>query len=75
MGRSSHYETTRSRDRAIEDKLQVLRDFCIVDRGNEEEYRKVLLNAILKEPDTHFDIILDRVAKKLIGEKMYMSER
>lgn len=69
MGRRSHYETTRTRERAIEEKLQVLRDFYIVNRGNEEEYRKVLLNAVLKEPDTHFDIILDRVAKKMIGEK------
>ena len=71
MGGRGHYETTRSQDRAIEEKLQVLRDFCIVDRTNEEEYRKVLLLALRKEPDTHFDIILDRVAKKLIGEKMY----
>lgn len=71
MGGRGHYETTRTRDRAIDEKLRVLRDFCIVNRDNEEEYRKVLLNAILKEPDTHFDIVLDRVARKMIGEKMY----
>lgn len=57
-------------ERAIEDKLQVLRDFYIVDNKNEEEYRKVLLLAVHDDPNTQFDIVLDRVAKRMIAEKL-----
>lgn len=58
-------------EQAIEHKLQVLKDFCIVNGGNEDEYRKVLSFAIRNEPNTHHDIVLDRVAKRLIAEKMF----
>ena len=71
MGRNSHYETTRTQERAIEEKLQVLRDFCIVDRTNEEDIRRRLKLAVADEPNTHYDIILDRIAKTMISEKMY----
>ena len=58
-------------ERAIDDKLQVLKDFYIIDDKNEDEYRKVLSSAIRAEPNTHHDIVLDRIARKLISEKMY----
>ena len=74
MGRVYPRERYVTPERAIEDKLKVLRDFCIVNDENEERYRKVLLLAVRDEPNTQFDIVLDRVAKKLIGDKMYERE-
>ena len=71
MGRNKYHETRRTQEYAIDEKLQVLKDFCVVDRTNEEECRKMLLNAVNKEPNTHFDIVLDRVAKRMISEKIY----
>lgn len=70
MGGSGHYVRRRTRDQAINEKLKVLRGFCIVNDRNEEEYRKVLLLAVRDEPNTHYDIVLDRVAKKFIAEKL-----
>ena len=58
-------------ERSVETKLRVLKDFHIVNRTNEEEYRKVLLLALRDDPKTQHDIVLDRVAKKLIAEKIY----
>ena len=70
MGRVHTKGTYITADKAIENKLQVLKDFYIIDNRNEDEYRKVLSSAVKKEPDTHFDIVLDRVAKKLISERL-----
>lgn len=70
MGGSGHYTPRRTRDQAIQQKLKVLRGFYIVNNENEEEYRKVLLLAVQDEPNTHYDIVLDRVARRLIAEKL-----
>ena len=58
-------------DRAIDEKMQVLKDFYIVDRNNEDDIRKELQAAIRNEPNSNYDIVLDRVAKRMIGEKLY----
>lgn len=58
-------------DKAIDNKIRVLKDFCIVNKGNEEDIRRRLKLAVADDPHTHFDVVIDRVAKQLISEKVY----
>lgn len=67
---AGHYECRRTVDRAINDKMRVLKDFCVVNHTNEEEIRKMLVLAVRDDLNTHYDIVLDRVAKRLISEKI-----
>lgn len=55
---------------AVDAKIQVLRDFYIVDDDNEDEIRNILEQALKAEPHKDRDVILDREAKKLIEEKL-----
>ena len=64
-----HYEPRRTVEYAIEEKMRVLKDFYVVDRHNEDAIYKRLKKAVDDEPNTDFDIILDRVAKTLIASK------
>lgn len=62
--------TTRSVDSAIKEKLKVLREFDIVDDRNESSIEAKMRKAIADNPDTHFDRVLDKFARKLIDEKL-----
>ena len=57
-------------DRAITEKLGVLRDFCVVNDNNEEEYRSILKKAIDARPGGDIYLALDRVARKLIDGRL-----
>ena len=55
---------------AINEKMKVLREFCIVDKKNEAEVRAKLEAAIEAEPNSDYEMVLDRVAHKMIAEKL-----
>ena len=59
-----------AKERAIREKLGVLRDFYIVDDNNEAEYRVILQKAIDERPNGDVDMILDRTARKLIDGRL-----
>lgn len=63
-------EGGRTAKKAVEEKMLVLEEFCIVDKNNEREIRAMLWEAIHKYPNRDFDIVLDQVAKALISEKL-----
>lgn len=54
----------------VKEKLQVLRDFGIVDDDSEEHLRNEMERAIAARPNTHFDRILDRFATDLYRQKL-----
>lgn len=62
--------TTKSEKRIVNEKLQVLRDFCIVDNRNEDEFRRMFISAIHENPQNSPEAVVDRLAKKLIAEKL-----
>lgn len=64
------YIPDRTPEKAIKEKLQVLRDFGIVDDDNEENLRNEMERAIVARPNTHFDRILDRFATDLYRQKL-----
>ena len=64
------YIPDRTPEKAIKEKLQVLRDFGIVDDGSEENIRNEMERAIAARPNTHFDRILDRFATDLYRQKL-----
>lgn len=57
-------------ERAVREKLGVLRDFYIVDDNNIDEYRAILEDAIEAHPGGNVDAILDRTARKLIDKRL-----
>lgn len=61
----------RSVKQVINEKIQVLRDFYIVDDENENAVRKKLLAEISNAPDKDPDVIADRIARAMITEKLY----
>ena len=67
--RSEHIPD-RTPEKAIKEKLQVLRDFGIVDDDNEESLRNEMERAIVAHPNIHFDRILDRFATDLYRQKL-----
>lgn len=64
------YIPDRTPEKAIKEKLQVLRDFGIVDDDNEEHLCNEMERAIAARPNTHFDRILDRFATDLYRQKL-----
>ena len=70
MARNYSKARRRTLEQAVYEKLNVLKEFCIVNRMNEEEYRKILLDAAKSEPDRNYDVVLDQVARDLIKKKI-----
>lgn len=64
------YIPDRTPEKAIKEKLQVLRDFGIVDDDNEKNLRNEMERVIAARPNTHFDRILDRFATDLYRQKL-----
>ena len=62
--------TNRSTKLVINEKIRVLRDFCIVDDSNEIAIRNRLLAEINSNPDKDPDIIADRIARRMISDKL-----
>lgn len=60
----------RSTKQVINEKIRVLRDFCIVDDKNENSVRNKLLAEINNNPDKDPDIIADRIARRMISDKL-----
>ena len=58
------------KERAIREKLIVLRDFYIVDDSNESEYRSILQKAVDASPNGDVYMVLDRAARKLIDGRL-----
>lgn len=57
-------------ERAIDEKISVLRDFYVVDDKNEVEYRSILKKAIAAEPGCDIYLVLDRAARKMIDGRL-----
>ena len=68
-GQTCQYTPKRGVKEAINEKIKVLKDFCIVDKTNEETFRARMKAEIERRPDVDFDRVLDSFAKNLIGEK------
>ena len=60
----------RTPERAIAEKMKVLRGFCIVDDDNEVAMKARLEKAVAESPCKDFDRVLDGIARKLISEKL-----
>lgn len=55
---------------AVASKIRVLRDFYVVNDHNESSVRQQLFKAVEDEPNKDMHIVLDRVCKQLITEKL-----
>lgn len=55
---------------AINRKMKILREFCIVNDNNADEMRAVLEAAILSAPGRDYEIVLDQVTRKIIFNKL-----
>lgn len=55
---------------AINAKIRVLRDFCVVDDENESAIRNKLVGAVRDSRSSDYDRVLDCVARKLIAGKL-----
>jgi hypothetical protein len=62
--------TNRTVKQVINEKIQVLRDFYIVDDDNELDIRKMLTEAINNAPDRDPDVVVDRIARNMITERL-----
>ena len=60
----------KTMNQIIEEKLQVLEDFYIVDNSNREEIKKAIVCAIRENPKSNPDYVVDRFAKNLIANKL-----
>lgn len=60
----------RTIDVVVEEKMQVLEDFYIVDSNNYDEIKSMLICAIREHPLSSPDSVADRVAKDLISRKL-----
>ena len=60
-----------TKETAIDDKIQVLKDFCVITTSREEEeIRSMLKIAVRDSKYNDPNIILDRVAIDLIARKL-----
>lgn len=62
--------TNRSKRQVINEKINVLRDFYIVDNDNELDIRKKLAAEIDNAPDKDPDAVADRFARALITARL-----
>lgn len=60
----------RDPNKAIDDKMKVLREFCVVDRRNEQQIEQMLIDAINANPERDYEIVLDQVARALIKKRL-----
>jgi hypothetical protein len=70
MSRDYYGATLITPEKAVKDKLNVLREFQVVDKNNEHDIKRIHENAIQAEPNKDFQIILDRVSHTLIMNKL-----
>ena len=68
--RDGKHPSTRTVKKAIDEKMKVLKEFCVVDIRNEDKIREKLEKAVAGKPEMDFDMVLDRVAKRMINEKL-----
>lgn len=64
----------RTVDQIIDDKIRVLRDFCVVTDENEKDIRYELRTGINKDSGSKPDTVADRIAKRLMAEMLYKTE-
>ena len=55
---------------AINRKMRILREFCVVNDNNADEVRAMLESSILSTPGRDYEIVLDQVTRKLIFNKL-----
>ena len=66
-----HYTPDKpSVKQAINAKMKVLREFCVVDKKNEDSIRKYLQAAVDANPNHDYEHVLDRAAQVLIKQKL-----
>ena len=70
MSSKKHYiPKPKTTDEIIDEKMKVLTELCVVDKKNYDEIRAELVIAVSRNLDRDIDVVLDRVAKKMIREK------
>ena len=55
---------------AINRKMRILREFCVVNDNNADEVRAMLESSILSTPGRDYEIVLDQVTRKIIFNKL-----
>ena len=71
MPRKNYYKPVRTMEMVVNEKIQVLKDFFVVNNDDEEKQTRTdLIIAIRSEPDSDMDSVADRFAKTLISEKL-----
>lgn len=60
----------RTLDQIVEEKMEVLEDFYIVDIWNYDEIKSALICAIKEHPMSNPDYVADRFVKDLITKKL-----
>ena len=67
-------KTTKSKkspvDTYIHKKIKLLKEFTVVNEGNEEEIKGMLYDAVKKYSNRNHEIIVDAVARHLIKQKL-----
>lgn len=70
MSSKKHYiPKPKTTDGIIDEKMKVLTELCVADKKNYDEIRAELVIAVSHNHDRDIDVVLDRVAKKMIREK------
>lgn len=68
---SSKYKPVRTMETIIDEKVDILRDFCVINNDEEEkQIRYDLSYAIRSEPYSNAGSVADRFTKTLISKKL-----
>lgn len=67
--RKQYIPKPKTTDEIIDEKMKVLTELCVADKKNYYEIRAELAIAVSNNLDRDIDVVLDRVAKKMIREK------
>ena len=67
---SKYIKKASPKEVMVRDKLNILRDFCIVNEKNKQQVETYLVSALSQNPHKNPQTVLDRAARSLILGKI-----
>lgn len=67
---SKYIKKASAKEVMVRNKLQILRDFCIVNEKNKQQVEMYLVSALPQNPHRNPQTVLDRAARSLILGKI-----
>lgn len=67
---SKYIKKTSAKETMVNNKIKILRDFCIVNEKNKQQVEMYLVSALSQNPHRNPQTVLDRAARSLILGKI-----